>query len=167
VPSQFFSTSPVRNKDITQFLRQLIMLLDAGTPLLRALTTLSERSSRGGVRVMVKDIAEYVENGNALWQAIERHSHTFTSVEVNLIRASEASGTLLPVLEQITQYRISRTQLEANVRRSLIYPVVVVIVAGAVALLMAKLVVPELQALFSKLAVEPPGYSKAIMGGTV
>ncbi|MFA6243447.1 MAG: hypothetical protein WC655_21080, partial [Candidatus Hydrogenedentales bacterium] len=48
--------STVRAKYINDFLRQLIMLLDAGTSLLKSLTILSERSEQRALRELVVDI---------------------------------------------------------------------------------------------------------------
>ena len=53
----FFAASTVRYPDITVFLRQFIMLLDAGTPILRALRALAKRSKRQAMRGLINDIA--------------------------------------------------------------------------------------------------------------
>ena len=92
--SSGFTGGSVRSSDVTLFLRQLIMLLEAGTSLLKALRSLSQRGDRAALRALVGDIALYVEAGNPLWQAFDRHPRYFDSVFVNLIKASEASGTL-------------------------------------------------------------------------
>ena len=49
--------NPVRSSDVTLFLRQLILLLEAGTPLLRSLQTLSERGHRPAARARAGDPA--------------------------------------------------------------------------------------------------------------
>lgn len=150
---------------VTQFMRQLIMLLEAGTPLLKALRTLSERSGKASLRRLVTDIAEYVENGNAFWQALERHPRVFTVVEVNLIRASEASGTLLTILEQLAIYRERRAMLTKKVRGALIYPVILVTFCFLVALFISMVVIPEFEQLYQKLDVEMSPFSAIVLGG--
>ena len=150
---------------VTQFMRQLIMLLEAGTPLLKALRTLSERSGKASLRRLVADIADYVENGNAFWQSLERHPRVFTVVEVNLIRASEASGTLLVILEQLATYRERRAMLRKKVRGALLYPVILVAFCFAVALFISMVVIPEFEELYEKLEVEIHWFSEAILNG--
>lgn len=141
--------SRVRRRDVTIFLRQLIMLLEAGTPLLKSLRTLSVRLESAGLRSMVRDIAEYVENGNALWQAFERQPHAyFDTVFVNLVKASEASGTLVDVLRRQTDYYERRDMLTRRVRTALVYPVILVVMCGAVLFLMAKFVIPAFKEIF-------------------
>jgi type IV pilus assembly protein PilC len=153
----------VPQKDVTQFMRQLIMLLQAGTPLLRSLKSLGERSSKPAVRRLVSDIAEYVEGGNALWQAFERHPRCFNSVEVNLIRASEASGTLLAVMDQLVTYRERRRMLVKKVQSAMLYPVILIVACLAVALVISIVVVPEFKALFDRMGIQPEGFSAFVL----
>ena len=52
-PAGFFAgPGGVRHTDVTAFLRQLIMLLEAGVPILKALNTLKERGGRPAVRAL-------------------------------------------------------------------------------------------------------------------
>lgn len=163
-PGSFLSmTVGVRNADITVFLRQLIMLIEAGTPLLRSLTTLSQRGEKAAVRALVADIAQYVEMGNPLWQAFERYPKYFDVVFVNLVKASEASGTLVPVLQRIVAYRERREILKKRVRAGMLYPVVLLIACFAVVMLIAKVIVPEFEDMFTKFNVELPAYTKGFM----
>ncbi|MCX5758560.1 MAG: type II secretion system F family protein, partial [Candidatus Hydrogenedentes bacterium] len=68
-PPSRLAGGSVRHSDITMFLRQLIMLLEAGTPILKSLRSLSERGEKAAQRSLVADIAQHVEMGNPLWQA--------------------------------------------------------------------------------------------------
>ncbi len=150
----------VRSHDITVFLRQLIMLLEAGTPLLKSLKTLAVRSQSAGLRNLVSDIASHVENGNALWQAFERHSRYFDPVFVNLIKASEASGTLITVLRRLVEYREQREIMRKRVVSAMFYPVVLLIACLGVLVLIARVVIPGFVELFQRLDVELPQFTE-------
>ena len=63
VAARFASAGGIRAGDVNNFLRQLIMLLEAGTPILKSLKTLSERGDKAGVRALVADISQYVGDG--------------------------------------------------------------------------------------------------------
>lgn len=153
----------VRESDIAAFLRQLIMLLDAGTPLLKSLKTLAERSDRAGVRALVSDIAQYVEMGNPLWQAFERHPRYFDAVFVNLIKASEASGTLTTVLERVTRYRERRIMLRRKVQAAMVYPLIVFLACFGVILIIGKFVMPEFKNIFATLDMAIPTFTLRFM----
>ena len=145
-----FQRGNVRHVDVTNFLRQLIMLLEAGTPLLRSLKTLTMRGERASTRALVSDIAEYVETGNPLWQAFDRHPRYFDTVFVNLIKASEASGTLVTVLRRLVDYREDRELLRKRVRSAMIYPVILILACFGVLLLLTNIVVPQFQEMFAR-----------------
>ncbi len=152
----------VRKSDVTNFLRQLIMLLKAGTPILRALQTLSKRGERARARALVADITQYVEAGNPLWQAFDRHSRYFDRVFVNLIRASEASGTLITVLERVVAYRTERELMHKRVRSAMVYPAILIVACTLVMLLITKFVIPEFKSMFEKADIEIKGLTQAL-----
>ncbi len=157
------SRGSIRNKDVSVFLRQLIMMFEAGTPILKALKSLARRSENKSVRAMVGGIAEYVEAGNPLWQAFARESREFPPVEVNLIKAAEASGSLPVVLKRIAEYREQRERLKRQMQVAMIYPLTVTVVACALVILLSLFVLPAFQEMFDELGVELNGYTKFIM----
>lgn len=163
---RWLTTGSVRGGDITIFLRQLIMLLEAGTPLLRSLTTLSERGQNAAQRALVSDIALYVEMGNPLWQAFERHPRYFDNVFINLVKASEASGTLVPVLQRLVQYRDRRESLRKRMIAGMLYPAILVVACFAVILLIAKVIIPTFEDVFAKLNVPLPAMTKFFMAAS-
>ncbi|MCA1901098.1 MAG: type II secretion system F family protein, partial [Candidatus Hydrogenedens sp.] len=144
----FLRRGTVKYQEITDFLRQLIMLLESGTPLLKSLKTLAQRGQTEAIRGLINDMAMYVEEGNPLWQAFDRHPRYFDTVFVNLIKASEASGTLTTVLQRLVDYRQRRDLLRRKVRGALFYPIVLVIACLAVLLLLTNFVVPQFQDMY-------------------
>jgi type II secretory pathway component PulF len=158
--SSFWTLSPTREQDVLDFLRQLIMLLEAGTPLLKSLKILGERMTRGGIRRVVNDIAVYVEAGNPLWQAMERHGHQFDSVDINLIKASEASGTLVTVMARIVKHKERKIMMRKRVRGAMIYPLVLIAACLGVVFVLARFVIPEFRSIFDKLGQQLPYYTE-------
>ncbi|HOK08694.1 MAG TPA: type II secretion system F family protein [Candidatus Hydrogenedens sp.] len=152
----FLRRGTVKYQEITDFLRQLIMLLESGTPLLKSLKTLAQRGQTEAIRGLINDMAMYVEEGNPLWQAFDRHPRYFDTVFVNLIKASEASGTLTTVLQRLVDYRQRRDLLRRKVRGALFYPIVLVIACLAVLLLLTNFVVPQFQDMYEKQNINIP-----------
>ncbi|PCJ67015.1 MAG: hypothetical protein COA73_00805 [Candidatus Hydrogenedentota bacterium] len=157
------ATRSVRRKDITVFLRQLIMMLDAGTPIIKALTSLSHRGEHRGIRTLVTSIKEYVESGNPLWQAFGREGRYFSPVFVNLIKAAEASGNLSGVLRRLVSYREERERMRRQMQVAMIYPSVLVGVAFTVIVLLSMFVIPEFRKLFMDLDVEIGTFPTIVM----
>jgi len=167
LPVGFWATQfalGIREGDILIFLRQLILLVEAGTPLLKSLHTLASRSERPALRGMVSDMAHYVEMGNPLWQAFDRHRRYFDTVFVNLVKASEASGTLLTVLKRLTEYRERRVRFARRVQSALIYPIIVLVACAAVVLLVGKGVLPTLTSnVVDKLGAQVPAFTSGFI----
>jgi type IV pilus assembly protein PilC len=161
--SPFSLGSSIRRGDVTVFLRQMIMLLEAGTPILKSLRTLAQRGERAAMRNLIADIAAYVEAGNPLWQAFDRHPRYFDTVFVNLIRAAEASGTLVDVLKRVTTYREEREMLARRVRGAMIYPIILVVACFGVIILLTKVVVPEFAAMFEKANMPLPNQTRVFL----
>ena len=157
------TTRSVRHKDITVFLRQLIMLLEAGTPILKALKTLSHRGEHKGIRNLVTGIAEYVEAGNPLWQAFAREGKHFSAVYVNLIKAAEASGSLTTVLRRLVIYREKRELMRRQMMNALIYPVAIASVAYIIVWLLSTFLIPEFSAMFTEFGIELSGFTKFVL----
>lgn len=151
-------------QDITTFLRQLIMMLEAGTPLLRSLQTLSQRGENKRIRALAYDISQYVEMGNPLWQAFRRNEAYFDPVFWNLVKASEASGTLVTVLRRLVTYRERREMLRRRVQSTLWYPAILVVACGAVITLIAKLVIPQFQQMLLQFGQPMPKWSGYFIG---
>lgn len=158
------TTRGVRSKDITSFLRQLIMLLEAGTPLLKSLKSLSQRGEHQGIRNMVAGIAEYVEAGNPLWQAFAREDKNFPPVFVNLVKASEASGTLTTVLSRLVSYRERKELLDKRMQGAMIYPALLVTACLFVIGIIAKFVLPQFKEVFDRFDAELGAFTIGIMG---
>jgi len=157
------ATSGVRERDITVFLRQLLMMLESGTPVLKALKTLSRRGETKGIRTLVTGIAEYVESGNPMWQAFAREPKHFSPVDVNLIKAAEASGTLPQVLARIADTREQRERLRRFMQVAMIYPSILVAVSLALIIILSVFVIPAFREIFTQMDAELNWYSEFIM----
>ena len=153
----------VRSRDITVFLRQLIMLLEAGTPILKALKTLSTRGEHKGIRNLVTGIAEYVEAGNPLWQAFAREGKHFSPVYVNLIKAAEASGSLTTVLRRLADYREKKELLRRQMRNALIYPFSIGFIAYLIIWLLSTYLIPQFREMFDNFGVEIPNFTNTVL----
>ncbi|MBN4046706.1 type II secretion system F family protein [bacterium AH-315-P07] len=157
------ATKSVRSKDITAFLRQLIMMLEAGTPILKALKSLSHRGEHKGIRSLVSGIADYVEAGNPLWQAFAREGKHFSSIYVSLIKAAEVSGSLTMVLRRLVDYRDKREQMRKRLIVAMIYPTVISVVAFVIVWLLSHFLIPEFVKMFKEINLPLEGFTGFIL----
>ena len=84
----------VRVKYITQFARQLSTLQDAGLPILRSLRILEEQQKTGTFRRVIGYVADDIEGGSTLSEAMGRYSKSFDRLLVSMVAAGETGGVL-------------------------------------------------------------------------
>ncbi|MBM4042226.1 MAG: type II secretion system F family protein [Planctomycetes bacterium] len=153
----------VRTKHLATFTRQLSALVEAGLPLARSLKILEEQQQPGLLRNQLGDVADDVEGGSSLSQALARHPRTFDRLYVNMVRAGEAGGALDDILERLAGFMEKSQRLRKQVLSALIYPAAVLIAAAGVLAAMVVLVVPKFQEMFADMRLALPQMTQSLV----
>ncbi|MEK9180559.1 MAG: type II secretion system F family protein [Patescibacteria group bacterium] len=156
--------SRVRRKDMMVFTRQLATLLEARLPLNTALKTLREQTTHLVLKEAVYQIAEDVDAGLSLSQAMERQGEIFPSFYVEMIRASELTGNLSEVSGFLADYTEKEAVLASKAASALIYPTIVVTLFLAVGFIMVTFVFPQIGPIFEQSGVNLPIYTRILLG---
>ncbi len=154
----------VKPKDLVIFTRQFSTMINAGVPILRALTTLREQSESANLKEALDQVVADVQGGSQLSDSMEKHPNIFSEVYVNMVRAGEAGGILDQILIRLANQVEKDSQMKAKMKSAMIYPVVVTLVAvGAVGFLLTG-VIPKLAGILKENDVELPIYTKVVLG---
>lgn len=158
-------TPVIRQKDLCTFTRQLATLLDAGLPLVRGLRTLERQSSDVIVANIVGEVADAVEGGQTFSEALAAHPKSFNRLYVNMVRAGEASGAMETVLNRLAGFMEKAAKLRSKVKAALVYPIAVLVIAGAITIGLMIGIVPKFKLIFQEmLAGEPlPGLTEFVI----
>ena len=89
-----FSIGGVANKKIVSFTRQLSTLQDAGLPLLRSIQILEQQERPGLFKSILSQVAEDVESGSTLSDAMAKHPKAFDRLYSKMVNAGEIGGVL-------------------------------------------------------------------------
>jgi general secretion pathway protein F len=141
---------------ITQFTRQLAMLLGAGLTLPRAMALVEAETGGGRVQSVAKQIRADIAVGKSLAEALEARGKQFPPVFVSMVRAAEASGTLPEVLERIAETREREQKMRAKLVSALLYPSLLVATAIAALLVIMLFVVPRFKSMLVDSGVKLP-----------
>jgi len=133
----------VRVKLVTQFARQLSTLQDAGLPILRSLRILQEQQKSGTFKRVVGYVADEIEGGSTLSEALGRFPRTFDRLFVNMVAAGETGGVLDLILARLADFMEKIQKLKARVRSAMVYPVVVLVAAFGMLLMLMWKVIPK------------------------
>lgn len=154
----------VSQKHIGLITQQLAQLLKAGLPLDRALTVLISVNNEPKVQKLLTRIQEAVRGGSGLADALEAQSGVFTRLYLNMVRAGEAGGSLEVVLERLADFLERSKALKDTVTSALIYPLILLLVAGASVVILLTYVVPQFQTLFDDAGEALPLATQIVIG---
>lgn len=138
----------VRQNDLAVLTAELATLLRAGLPLDRAFSILMEIAEEGPVQQLVSALQEKVRGGASLAEAMEAQGEVFSALYISMIRAGEAGGALDVILGRLSDFMERSKALKDAVTSALIYPAILVGVAGLSVIILLTFVVPQFQQLF-------------------
>jgi len=136
-------------KLLTTFTRQLSTLIDAGLPILRSLRILEQQQKPGPMRLACRIVANDVEGGSTLSEAMARHPKAFDRLFVNMVRAGELGGVLDVILQRLADFMEKSQSLKRKVKGAMIYPVAVITFAVLIVLGLMIFVVPSFETIFA------------------
>lgn len=147
---------PVREKELVVFVRQFATMIDAGLPLVQCLEILAARGTNPRFAEILSHIKSGVEQGGTFSEALRRHPRVFDDLFVNLVQAGEMGGVLDTIMNRLATYIEKRVKLRAQVRRALVYPSVVVVVALGVLTILLGWVIPAFGEMFADFGSNQP-----------
>lgn len=146
----------VSTKLLTQFTRQLSTLQDAGLPILRSLRILEQQQKPGMLRIAIRLVAEDVEGGQTLSEAMGRHPRAFDRLYTNMVRAGELGGVLDVILQRLADFMEKSQALKRKVVGAMIYPAAVITFAVLIVVGLMIFVIPAFQSIFRDMGSELP-----------
>ena len=146
----------VKKKTIVQFTRNMSTLQDAGLPILRSLQILAEQQKPGKLKTTLEDVANEVEGGSSLSDSMAKHPKVFDRLYTKMIAAGEVGGVLDVILQRLADFMEKAQRLKRKIIGAMIYPAVVISIAGLILLGIMVLVVPQFQEIFKDFDTELP-----------
>ncbi|UCF44067.1 MAG: type II secretion system F family protein [Planctomycetota bacterium] len=141
----------VKVKIVTQFARQLSTLQDAGLPILRSLRILEEQQKSGTFKRVVGYVADDIEGGATLSEALGRFPRSFDRLLVNMVAAGETGGVLDLILARVADFMEKAQKLKSRVVSAMVYPIVVLSAAFVILLLLMTFVVPQFDTVLTEM----------------
>ena len=146
----------VTQNDLLVFTQELSTLVQAGLPLDRSLSVLSELTENSYLREIVKELLREIKSGKSLSEGLGMHPHIFPKIYINMIKAGEIGGALDKILERLEEYLESSEELRNYFVSSLIYPCVLAFVGAASIIVMIAFVIPKFAAIFENAGAPIP-----------
>lgn len=153
-------------RDLSVFCRQFVSMLRSGVTILEALKMMVDATENKKLKAALADVRIATEKGESLSAAFSEHPKIFPPMLINMIAAGEASGNMDISFERMaTQFeRSAKTQ--ALIKKAMVYPIVVCIVAIAVVVVMLLKVIPSYVSMFADMDAELPGITVMVMNAS-
>ena len=154
----------VKTRDIVIFTRQFATMINAGLPLVQSLTILAQQTENQTLKDVTKAVVYDVESGNTLADAFAKHPKAFTDLYVNMVAAGEAGGILDTILLRLATFLEKNDALVRKVKSAMVYPAVIMSVAGIAVTVLLIFVIPTFQTMFASVNMELPLPTRIVIG---
>ncbi len=154
----------IKMRDIVILTRQFSTMINAGLPLVQAMTILSEQSENKTLGGIMRKVVFDVESGNTVSDALSKHPKAFSGLYVNMVAAGEAGGILDTILMRLATFMEKNDALIRKVKGAMIYPGVIMSVAAIAITVLLIFVIPVFENLFLSAGLALPLPTRIVMG---
>jgi len=142
-----YSSGPSQ-KDILDFTTQLAVMIRAGISLRVALEGIAEQTQNPKFRKILMSLKTDIESGKQFSEAINKYPKLFGPLYLNMVRASEMSGSFAKMLDRIAAYIAQQLETRKMVIGASIYPVIIGGMAISVTVFLLTFVLPRFADVF-------------------
>ncbi|KKS94458.1 MAG: hypothetical protein A3H59_02210 [Candidatus Jacksonbacteria bacterium RIFCSPLOWO2_02_FULL_43_9] len=153
----------VKVRDLVVFSRQLAMMISTDIPIVQALKILQQQTDNSKLRDTVAEVAEEVEGGTKLSDALERHVQVFGDFYVSMVKSGETSGKLDAVLLYLAEQQEKDYDMMSKIRGALTYPAFIIFGMVGMGYVMVTFVLPKLTAILKESNVVLPFSTRVLI----
>ena len=156
--------STPNQKHVLDFTIQLAVMIRAGINLRMALDGIAEQTKHAGFRKVLMQMKEDVESGKQFSEALVKNEKLFGPLYVNMVRASEMSGSFSAMLDRIATYIAQEMETRKMVVGASIYPGIIGTLAIGVTVFLLTFVLPKFAMVFEGKEDVLPWATNFLMG---
>ena len=153
----------VKVKDLVVFFRQFSVMIDANVAIVPSLKTIVEQTTNVKLKMMISEIADEIDGGSRLSEAIGKRPKVFSNFHVNIVRGGETSGKLSDALIYLANEMEKDYDMVSKMRGAMIYPAFVFSGMFVVGVVMMVFVVPKLTNVLAETGAELPFATKILI----
>ncbi|HEU5161669.1 MAG TPA: type II secretion system F family protein [Thermoanaerobaculia bacterium] len=145
------------------FNQELAALIRAGLPILQSLDLMLERQRSPRFKQVLTEIRDKVQSGVALSDAFAAYGDAFPAIYSTSLRAGERSGEVEAVIRRFLRYQKLLLALRKKVVSALVYPTVLVFLAGGMIFVMLTYVIPKFSEFYAGFDAELPLLTRTLI----
>lgn len=156
----------IKHDDFIIFNQEFRALLKAGLPAVQSLEILIERQKDSELGRMLQDVRDSLLTGMSISDAFAQHKHRLPPVYISSLLAGERSGDLPEALQRFIDLAKLTNSMRKHFKRSLYYPVFLIILSSGLLTLMFVYVLPEFSKFYEGLSAELPPLTMALINSS-
>jgi len=145
------------------FNQQLAALVQAGLPILQAISLLAKRQSNAALRSVLREIEARIREGTPMSEAFAAQGDVFPKLYTASLLAGEKSGNLDGVLNRYIAYTKQMLTLRRKIRQALTYPVILIFALIGLVSVMTGFVIPRFAVIYKDFGTELPTITQAVL----
>ncbi len=153
----------VSYKEIVILSRQISTLFEAQVSALRVFRLLGTETQNQVLQKTLTKIADDLQGGMSISNALMKHPNVFSSFYVSMVRAGEETGRLDQTFSYLADYLDRSYELTSKAKHALVYPAFVIVTFIGVMVLMMTLVVPRISGILLESGGQVPIYTLVIL----
>ena len=150
-------------RDLSVFCRQFVSMTKAGVSIIEAMKMLTEQTENKALKKAVEEVRVNLEKGESLASSMRQHPKIFPNLLINMVAAGEASGSLDHAMERMSVQFEKTAKNQGLLKKAMIYPVIVGLVALGVIVVMLLIVIPSYAEMFDNLNTTLPAITVLVM----
>jgi len=154
----------VKKDDVIFFAAQLAVMVDTGVPLSEALDMIGSQTEHTGLKKLLAEVSEDVKGGVEFSKALEKHPKQFDTLFVSLMRASEVSGTMGPMLQRVSDYMEDQRKTRKRIKGAMIYPACMLGFCVAIIVCLLVFVLPKFEKIYAGKKAVLPAPTRFLLG---
>ena len=153
----------VRATEKAFFIRQVATMLQAGLPLLRALSIVTEQTRNKYFQTILANIANRVKEGYQLSKAMSEYGDVFPIVFTAVIRSGETTGRLDAVMMELANQQEEENRFRGGVLNAMLYPAFIVVAMLVIGFYLVFQVIPQIAVIFAEQQAQLPWVTKVLL----
>ncbi len=158
-----FRQRKVKPRDLSVFCRQFYSLLKAGVNIIVAIDMLAAQTENLKLKKATLNVRDSIEKGETLAGALRREGNIFPTIMVSMMEAGESSGNIELTLERMAVHFEKDTKVKGMLKKAMLYPIILMIVAVIVILVMVIGVLPSFAKMFTDMGEDLPTLTQSLI----
>jgi len=158
------SKREINGEALSQFCRQLTVIISSGVNLLKGLEIMAEKTPDKQMRSEIRRIHREVQKGRTLAEAMGDRGSLIPGLLTNMVATGEASGSLDEVLRSMAEFYEKDHRIKQKIKSASVYPIVMVVMAAGLIAFFFNFLLPQMVALITTSGGKLPLLTRIVIG---